>query len=149
MEIIGKILLWLLSVLWIRKYFFRIQIREPKNKLRIRPDPNPTWIFLWPLKKIRCLRVLTNIKEPDPGGQLFTNSPYPVSYYLSKIHRQHIFFNGLTELRKATFRTWVGTLFVFVSVGMYMGRPTDSRYGSSRQGRKSPQHSSKITKYLS
>ncbi len=59
---------------------------------------------MWPLKKIRCCCILTNIKEPDPGGQLFTNVPDPVSYYLSKIQRQQTFSRALPELRKPTLR---------------------------------------------
>jgi hypothetical protein len=41
-----------ISVLWIPKYFLRILIRET-NYLRVRPkpDPEPIWTFLCPLKK--------------------------------------------------------------------------------------------------
>jgi hypothetical protein len=48
------------SVLWIRKYFFRSRIREA-IKLRVWPDPDPTWTFLCPLKKV-CCPIGTDIK---------------------------------------------------------------------------------------
>jgi hypothetical protein len=34
----------------------QIRIRED-NKLRIRPDPNHTWSFLWPLTPSFCLFI--------------------------------------------------------------------------------------------
>jgi hypothetical protein len=70
------------AVFRIRKYFLWIRIRRsviPKlriqeaNKLRIRPDPDPLWTFLWLLKKIIELfpKILESVikyvvlKEPN------------------------------------------------------------------------------------
>jgi hypothetical protein len=48
------------QVVWIRKYFFRIRIcgsvivtygSVSRRSISYRPDPDPTWTFLWPMKK--------------------------------------------------------------------------------------------------
>jgi hypothetical protein len=64
------------AVLWILKFFMQVRIRIPElriwieeaNKLRIRPDSDPTWTFRGRWKNISTV--------PYPGNKPLKNGKY-------------------------------------------------------------------------